>query len=118
MDGNSVFKFAVRVLAEVAQEVCAAAGIATLEAIADAETQRKAKEQVEREARARAAGSRRPDALGLVDLFGNAPWPYNDFTYIAKLNRDYQMIVVRADAPGGRLTRPRSVRLTPRLAGD
>ena len=29
MDGQAVFKFAVRVLAEVAQEVCAAAGIAT-----------------------------------------------------------------------------------------
>jgi 3-oxoacyl-[acyl-carrier-protein] synthase-3 len=29
MDGQAVFKFAVRVLAEVAEEVCAAAGIAT-----------------------------------------------------------------------------------------
>ena len=39
------------------------------------------------------------DSSTVVDLFGNAPWPYNDFTYIAKLNRDYQMIVVRADSP-------------------
>ncbi|NJD24576.1 MAG: ketoacyl-ACP synthase III [Betaproteobacteria bacterium] len=31
MDGQAVFKFAVRVLAEVAEEVCAAAGIATTE---------------------------------------------------------------------------------------
>jgi putative tricarboxylic transport membrane protein len=35
------------------------------------------------------------DSSTVVDLFGNAPWPYNDFTYIAKLNVDYQMIVVR-----------------------
>jgi len=39
------------------------------------------------------------DSTTVVDLFGNAPWPYNDFTYIAKLNRDYQMIMVRADSP-------------------
>ena len=39
------------------------------------------------------------DSSTVVDLFGNAPWPYNDFTYIAKLNVDYQMIVVRADSP-------------------
>lgn len=39
------------------------------------------------------------DSTTVVDLFGNAPWPYNDFTYIAKLNRDYQMIVVRTDSP-------------------
>ncbi len=39
------------------------------------------------------------DSSTVVDLFGNSPWPYNDFTYIAKLNRDYQMIVVRADSP-------------------
>ena len=39
------------------------------------------------------------DSTTVVDLFGNAPWPYNDFTYIAKLNRDYQLIVVRADSP-------------------
>ncbi len=39
------------------------------------------------------------DSSTVVDLFGNAPWPYNDFTYIAKLNRDYQMIVVRTDSP-------------------
>lgn len=31
MDGQAVFKFAVRVLAEVAEEICAAAGIATSE---------------------------------------------------------------------------------------
>ena len=39
------------------------------------------------------------DSTTVVDLFGNAPWPYNDFTYIAKLNVDYQMILVRADSP-------------------
>lgn len=39
------------------------------------------------------------DSSTVVDLFGNSPWPYNDFTYIAKLNRDYQMIVVRTDSP-------------------
>lgn len=39
------------------------------------------------------------DSTTVVDLFGNAPWPYNDFTYIAKVNVDYQMIVVRADSP-------------------
>ena len=39
------------------------------------------------------------DSTTVVDLFGNAPWPYNDFTYIAKLNRDYQLIVVRTDSP-------------------
>jgi putative tricarboxylic transport membrane protein len=39
------------------------------------------------------------DSSTVVDLFGNAPWPYNDFTYIAKLNVDYQMIVVRTDSP-------------------
>ena len=39
------------------------------------------------------------DSSTVVDLFGNSPWPYNDFTYIAKLNRDYQMIVVRVDSP-------------------
>jgi putative tricarboxylic transport membrane protein len=39
------------------------------------------------------------DSSTVVDLFGNSPWPYNDFTYIAKLNRDYQMIVVRIDSP-------------------
>jgi len=39
------------------------------------------------------------DSSTVVDLFGNSPWPYNDFTYIAKLNRDYQMIVVRSDSP-------------------
>lgn len=31
MDGQAVFKFAVRVLAEIAEEVCAAAGVATAE---------------------------------------------------------------------------------------
>jgi 3-oxoacyl-[acyl-carrier-protein] synthase-3 len=31
MDGQAVFKFAVRVLAEVAEEVCAAAGVETSE---------------------------------------------------------------------------------------
>jgi putative tricarboxylic transport membrane protein len=39
------------------------------------------------------------DSSTVVDLFGNAPWPYNDFTYIAKLNIDVQMIVVRTDSP-------------------
>ncbi len=38
------------------------------------------------------------DSTTCSDLFGNAPWPYNDFTYIAKVNVDYQMIVVRADS--------------------
>lgn len=39
------------------------------------------------------------DSSTVVDLFGNSPWPYNDFTYIAKLNVDYQMIVVRVESP-------------------
>ncbi|MEW6333941.1 MAG: tripartite tricarboxylate transporter substrate binding protein [Thermodesulfobacteriota bacterium] len=39
------------------------------------------------------------DSSTVVDLFGNSPWPYNDFTYIAKLNVDYQMIVVRTESP-------------------
>jgi putative tricarboxylic transport membrane protein len=39
------------------------------------------------------------DSSTCADLFGNAPWPYNDFTYIAKLNVDYVMFVVRSDSP-------------------
>jgi putative tricarboxylic transport membrane protein len=34
-----------------------------------------------------------------ADLLGNAPWSYKDFTYVARLVSDYNMIVVLADSP-------------------
>jgi putative tricarboxylic transport membrane protein len=41
------------------------------------------------------------DSTTFTSLMGNTPWAYNDFSYIAKLNEDYNMIVVRKDSPYG-----------------
>lgn len=49
-----------------------------------------------------------PDGYSLVvvdesnayaDLLAQAPWKYNEFTFVARLVQDYNMVVVRADSP-------------------
>ncbi len=39
------------------------------------------------------------DSTSYTYLAGQTPWEYDDFTFIANIDRDYNMIVVRADSP-------------------
>ncbi|MCL4370411.1 MAG: tripartite tricarboxylate transporter substrate binding protein [Chloroflexi bacterium] len=39
------------------------------------------------------------DSSAYGDLMGNAPWKYNDFTFIAKMVSDYNMFIVRTESP-------------------
>ncbi len=39
------------------------------------------------------------DSTTYTYLTGNTPWEYDDFTFIANIDRDYNMIIVKADSP-------------------
>ncbi len=39
------------------------------------------------------------DSTSYTYLAGQTPWEYDDFTFIANIDRDFNMIVVRADSP-------------------
>ena len=39
------------------------------------------------------------DSTSYTYLAGQTPWEYNDFTFIANIDRDYNMVVVKADSP-------------------
>ena len=39
------------------------------------------------------------DSTSFTYLTGATPWEYNDFTFIANIDRDYNLIVVKADSP-------------------
>jgi putative tricarboxylic transport membrane protein len=39
------------------------------------------------------------DSTSFTYLAGQTPWEYDDFTFIANIDRDYNMIVVKADSP-------------------
>ena len=39
------------------------------------------------------------DSTSYTYLTGSTPWEYDDFTFIANIDRDYNMIIVKADSP-------------------
>ncbi|HEX2922565.1 MAG TPA: tripartite tricarboxylate transporter substrate binding protein, partial [Chloroflexota bacterium] len=39
------------------------------------------------------------DSTTFTALAGQTPWEYNDFTFLAKINRDYNLVVVKSDSP-------------------
>lgn len=39
------------------------------------------------------------DSTTFTYLAGQTPWEYDDFTFIANIDRDYNMVVVRSDSP-------------------